>query len=314
MSDPAGEPVVYTENAFVKFVAKDADPEHCRAVLRLAGFAVRRVVPYLADAYFVGTPQGTGRAIFPRTAQLLDRDDVALCHPELIRRQMHRRAFPQQWHLDSTTIDEKPIDASANVVTAWRVATGEGMVIAVIDDGVDIDHEEFSSMDKIVAPRSFGKIASDDPRPGVDDDHGTAAAGVACADGRFGASGVAPRARLMPLRSTSGLGSQDEADAFAWAADHGADVISCSWGPADGRWWDPGDPRHAQVIPLPDSTRLAIDYAVRTGRGRPGLRGRMGRQERERKRRQRWVRQQPPGDRRCRMQRQWHPQRVQRPR
>jgi hypothetical protein len=32
----------------------------------------------------------------------------------------------------------------------------------------------------------------------------------------------------MPLRLVSGLGSQDEADAVAWAADHGADVISCS--------------------------------------------------------------------------------------
>jgi len=74
----------------------------------------------------------------------------------------------------------------------------------------------------------------------------------------------------MPLRMVSGLGSQDEADAFAWAADHGADVISCSWGPVDGRWWDPDDPRHDQVVLLPDSTRLAIDYAVANGRGGKG--------------------------------------------
>ena len=65
---------------------------------------------------------------------------------------------------------------------------------------------------------------------------------MACADGNVGASGVAPEARLMPLRLQSGLGSQDEADAFVWAADHGADVISCSWGPVDGRWWNPDDP------------------------------------------------------------------------
>ena len=66
----------------------------------------------------------------------------------------------------------------------------------------------------------------------------------------------------MPLRMVSGLGSIDEADAFAWAADHGADIISCSWGPTDGAWWDPEDPVHEQVDPLPDSTRLAIDYAI----------------------------------------------------
>ena len=70
----------------------------------------------------------------------------------------------------------------------------------------------------------------------------------------------------MPLRLVSGLGSIEEADAFAWAADHGADIISCSWGPTDGVWWDPEDPVHEQVDPLPDSTRLAIDYAIDKGR------------------------------------------------
>jgi subtilisin family serine protease len=77
---------------------------------------------------------------------------------------------------------------------------------------------------------------------------------------------VAPKAKLMPIRNSSGLGSQDEADAFVWAADNGAAVINCSWGPNDGTWWEPGDPAHDDVSPLPDSTRLAIDHAVATGR------------------------------------------------
>jgi len=81
---------------------------------------------------------------------------------------------------------------------------------------------------------------------------------------------VAPGARLMPIRLQSGLGSQGEADAFAWAADHGADVISCSWGPDDGDWWDPKDPTHRAVVPLPDNTRLAIDYARTKGRAGKG--------------------------------------------
>jgi subtilisin family serine protease len=74
----------------------------------------------------------------------------------------------------------------------------------------------------------------------------------------------------MPLRNVSGVGSQDEADALVWAADHGADVISCSWGPPCGSWWDPSDPLHDQLVALPDSTRLAIDYAVGSGRGGRG--------------------------------------------
>ena len=89
---------------------------------------------------------------------------------------------------------------------------------------------------------------------------------MACADGRFGACGVAPRAKLMPIRMISQLGSQAEANAFYWAAKNGADIISCSWGPADGTWWDPDDPLHDTEVPLPDSTRLALDYVVTNGR------------------------------------------------
>ena len=81
-----------------------------------------------------------------------------------------------------------------------------------------------------------------------------------------GASGTAPEANLMPIRLRSGLGSMSEAKAFVWAADHGADVISCSWGPADGDWWKAEDPIHKHTTVLPDSTRLAIKYALTKGR------------------------------------------------
>ena len=47
-------------------------------------------------------------------------------------------------------------------------------------------------------------------------------------------------------------------------------MISCSWGPEDGDWSDPNDPLHNQVVPLPDSTRLAIDFAVNHGRNGKG--------------------------------------------
>ncbi len=144
-----------------------------------------------------------------------------------------------------------------------------GTIIAVIDNGIDIAHEEFRSAGKIIAPRDVTR-QSNDPRPGSGDNHGTACAGVACADGQFGASGVAPKAQLIPIRLASDLGSQAEADAFVWAAQNGADVISCSWGPPDGVWFQPNDPAHNQVFPLPDSTRLAMDFAISHGRNGKG--------------------------------------------
>ena len=43
-------------------------------------------------------------------------------------------------------------------------------------------------------------------------------------------------------------------------------MISCSWGPADGDWWNQEDPLHTRVTALPDSTRLALKYALSKGR------------------------------------------------
>jgi subtilisin family serine protease len=275
--DPAThEPVLYTENLFVKFV-DTADPDDCTAVLRSAGLTVREEVSYATNAYFVSAPEGTGQKVFDIAQDLLQRDDVEFCHPELIRPRARKSVFPQQWHLKKTTIKGVPVDAHANVEAAHAVTRGEGVTIAVIDDGVDIDHPEFTGLGKIVAPRD-ATLRTNDPRPkdpfgtGQDngENHGTACAGVACGNGDRGASGVAPKARLIPIRLSSGLGSQREAEAFRWAADNGADVISCSWGPQDGKWWDTNDPRHNQAYPLPASTRLAIDYAVTNGRGGKG--------------------------------------------
>ncbi|WP_373529300.1 S8 family serine peptidase [Nostoc sp.] len=262
------QPVIYTENLFVKF---DDDEELTvyQEVLGRYGLTIKRQLEYARNAFFVSAPANTGIAVFDIAERLLNEQSVELCHPELVREIRKRQVLPQQWHLKQTTINGKVINAHANVEAAWKLSNGTGTIIAIIDDGVDLDHEEFRSSGKIVAPRDVTR-KTNDPRPGNDNNHGTACAGVACANGNFGASGVAPGAKLMPIRLASALGSQDEADAFIWAAQNGADVISCSWGPADGTWFEPSDPVHNQKVPLPDSTRLAIDFAITKGRNGKG--------------------------------------------
>ncbi|MFN6541254.1 MAG: S8 family serine peptidase [Nostoc sp. EkiNYC01] len=262
------EPVIYTENLFVKFDNRQ-ESTICEEVLGRYNLTIKRKLEYARNAYFVSAPTNTGLAIFDIAETLLNEQSVELCHPELVRELRPRQVFPQQWHLKQTTINGKVINAHANVEAALKLSDGTGTTIAIIDDGVDLDHEEFRSSGKIVAPRDVTR-KTNDPRPGNDDNHGTACAGVACANGNFGASGVAPGAKLMPIRLASALGSQNEADAFVWAAQNGADVISCSWGPADGIWYQPNDPAHNQKVPLPDSTRLAIEYAINKGRNGKG--------------------------------------------
>ena len=267
--DAFARPVVYTENLFIKF-DDDEDAEACQGLLQRHELEVKRALEYARNAYFVAAPSGSGLAVFDIAATLLQEESVELCHPELVSQSRQRRqAFPPQWHLKATTVNGRLVDAHADVEAAWPLSDGTGTIVAVVDDGFDIDHEEFRSSGKIVAPRDV-TLRSGDPRPGRGQEHGTACAGVACANGQFGAAGVAPGARLIPIRLASGMGSQAEADAFVWAARNGADVISCSWGPPDGRWWDPNDPRHHQVVPLPDSTRLAMDFAIHQGRSGKG--------------------------------------------
>src|SRR5215208_5661647 len=260
VDEQSGEPVLYTENLFVKF-RDGKNRDQCLAVLREAGLTVKQELPYATNAFFVAAPEGTGQRVFDIANELLQREDVEYCHPELVRPLGRRSIFPQQWHLKSTTIDGHWVSASANVEAAHTITEGKGTTIAIIDTGIDIDHEEFSSRGKVVAPRDTTSNDAD-PRPNGRENHGTACAGVACADGKFGASGVAPRAKLMPIRMMSQLGSQAEANAFYWAAKNGADVISCSWGPADGAWWDPSDPQHNSEVPIPARTNLALIYAV----------------------------------------------------
>ena len=272
LCDPvSGEPVVYTENLFVKL--RDDVPSSVafeffgklRYDLKLA-----RRLDFAANSFFFRMPEGSGHAVFDLALELLEMDLVEFAHPEMVRERSFKQAFAPQWHLHATNVDGNDIDAHANVVDAWPDSEGEGVVIAVIDDGVDMGHEEFASPHKIVSPRDVTRDRHGANPFFAGDEHGTACAGVACADGNFGASGVAPKARLLPIRLRSALGSIDEAEAFYWAAKFGADVISCSWGPRDGIWFDPNDPQHNSVVALPDSTRLAINAATDHGRNGRG--------------------------------------------
>jgi len=260
------EPVLYTENLYVRF-KPDVPKATCERIIHEAGLAVREVLGYAANAYSVFAPNGTGQRVFEIALQTLKRPEVLYCHPELISTRYHKQLFPQQWHLHETRVNGHLIQAHANVAAAHEITRGEGVTIAIIDDGIDIDHPEFSRAGKVVGERDATNRNSN-PRPRGNNHHGTPCAGVACAEGLHGASGVAPAANLMPIRLASGLGSFREAEAFRWAAENGADIISCSWGPKDGDWMHPT--ATGGKMPLPASTRDAIDYAVTKGRGGRG--------------------------------------------
>ncbi len=260
--------VLYTENVFIKFHDK-VKAEACEKILAENNLKIKQKPDYARNAYFAAAPENTGVKIFEIAETLLNKKEVELCHPELIKKRSLKKIHPMQWHLKTTTINGILIRAGVKADSAHKLTMGENIIIALIDDGFDIDHPEFNQPGKVVHSRDVS-TNSTDPRPkNIYNNHGTACAGVATASG-IEASGVAPAAMLMPVRLSSNLGSMAEANAFKWAADHGADIISCSWGPEDGNWSDPGDPVHTSETGLPDSTRLAMDYAVSNGRNGKG--------------------------------------------
>jgi subtilisin family serine protease len=151
---------------------------------------------------------------------------------------------PGWWHLANTgqavtgTLGRPHIDVGA--VSAWRHADGEGVVIALIDSGVDIEHPHLRDqlwVNPRGGPDLHGKNLvgdGDELSHGSEADrHGTHVAGilVGAVDEGLGISGVAPGARLMVLRFMDGeRGSVSHAiQAVQWATANGADVINASW-------------------------------------------------------------------------------------
>ena len=268
VDEDSNKPVIYTENLFIKF-HDNIKAETCESILEAEHLVIKQKLDYAKNSYFVSTPENTGLRVFEIAESLLNKKEVELCHPELIRKKGLKVINPSQWHLKATTINNVQINASVRADIAHLLSQGENITVAVIDDGGDIDHPEFKMPGKVVASRDVS-LNSNDPRPKfLSEKHGTACCGVATSSG-INASGVAPKANLMPIRLSSSLGSIAESNAFKWAADHDADVISCSWGPEDGDWSDPTDPTHTMQVDLPDSTRLGIEYAVANGRGGKG--------------------------------------------
>jgi hypothetical protein len=95
VDEQSREPVLYTENLFVKF-RDDVDQERCLRVLRDAGLSVKQELPYASNAFFAAAPEGTGRRVFDIADELLGREDVEYCNPELVRRLGRRVVFAQR--------------------------------------------------------------------------------------------------------------------------------------------------------------------------------------------------------------------------
>ncbi|MEU4677562.1 type VII secretion-associated serine protease mycosin [Micromonospora sp. NPDC023737] len=136
------------------------------------------------------------------------------------------------------------------------LATGEGVTVAVVDSGVDREH------DQLTGRVLDGTDLLDEGGDGTRDcaGHGTGVASLIAAAPRPGVAfrGLAPGARILPVRvseqqvvegreSGRTVGAGEFARAIRWAVDHGADVLNLS------------------VVLYTDdpAVRAAVDYALK---------------------------------------------------
>ena len=165
------------------------------------------------------------------------------------------------WHLKNSGVRAglAGIDLNVNTTQCWDAFRGTGMVIGVVDDGVEFTHPDLAANYMAAASYDFLDLDTN-PSPGPADDHGTSVAGLAAARGNNGAGvcGVAPEAQFAGLRI--GLDSLDDlqiSNAFAYQNNVIA-IKTNSWGPDDSGY----------TLEAPAAlTIAAIQDAITNGRG-----------------------------------------------
>lgn len=121
------------------------------------------------------------------------------------------------------------VDADIDGPEAWDVASGAGVKVAVLDTGVDQNHEDIST--KTVLQKDFSGSGSVDDFYG----HGTHVAGIiaAVSNNGVGVAGGCPQCVILngKVMGDNGSGAYLAiANGITWAADNGAKVINLSLG------------------------------------------------------------------------------------
>jgi len=148
-------------------------------------------------------------------------------------------------------------------INAWQIATkkGEGIKIAVIDTGINFEHDDIKG-NLWNDNGKFGFNTLNDEQSVMDDNddsHGTHVAGIISAveGNTIGIKGIAPKSKIIAIKSFTGKGKIKNGycsiyEAFCLAVMNGANIINCSWA-----YSECGQPS--------DTLNMAVDLANKNG-------------------------------------------------
>ena len=135
---------------------------------------------------------------------------------------------------DEYVVDEISADADINILDAWKITKGKDVLVAVVDDGGDVNHEDLKANIYLAYNADDGTTDISNKSNDIDESsHGNHCAGLISAPiNGIGIIGTAPESKLILIRQ------YDESDektivAFEYAKKNGAKVINCSWGTGD---------------------------------------------------------------------------------
>ena len=154
---------------------------------------------------------------------------------QILQKAVTDTLYPRQWHLQSSAFN-------LTMRNTWDTVTGKDINMVIVDDGLDIRHEDLGANSYALGQglhANFNDGDPNDPSPVdfAEDAHGTQCAGLAAAVGfnNLGVIGVAPEVSLMGIRLIAGDATEEQNGiALAWQPKglltH---VSSNSWGPLD---------------------------------------------------------------------------------
>ncbi len=173
--------------------------------------------------------------------------------------------FPQQWHLENRNTEGTRQGTDVNVRAGWSTTQGENMLIAVVDDGVEMTHPDLLSRFAGNPHFNFGDQTTNAGPSLPTASHSTAVAGLIAAskDNGRGVTGVAPAARMASWVIFKGTSLAVDALAMKQMFEAYSNVVQIQ-----NHSWAAGG---TALYPLPPLSDIGISNAVTFGRQGRGV-------------------------------------------